>query len=397
VQDIRRIAFVSQRFFDLQGFGPALYGAGLILGAFTLHFAAGTETSSSAFMPLILAGMFSGNGPLYLQRSYRRSFGTTVGTQFQQFAATVPHLLVTAAGLADMIFQFTGRSAPSVVAIAVAACSTMIVFRDWPWRMHHLIGVAAGVTGAIITSMIPVTIGRWGGIGPERVEAYLLAYTVVGLGLMATGLLDHHLLASSMGNGGEAEPRPVHDRRDAIPNRVAIAGLSSVLLGGAVWLTSERVISGALLPLLLIIAIPVIVVVNSLRDIPRIVSAIRRCERLPGPPGFDLHVGGDVLAAFFAVATATAVDSAIFPNRVPYMLIVGLVIVPAWLVIRDWPRRRHYAIVVVAGLLAAALTRHFEPARAFAVFMSVIAGALAIAWTIEERRSRTENGPPSHI
>ena len=52
MQDIRRIPFVSQRFLD---------------------------------------------GPLCMQRSCRRSFGTTIGTQFQQFAAQVPHLLVMAA------------------------------------------------------------------------------------------------------------------------------------------------------------------------------------------------------------------------------------------------------------------------------------------------------------
>jgi L-asparagine transporter-like permease len=40
-------------------------------------------------------------------------------------------------------------------------------------------------------------------------------------------------------------------------------------------------------------------------------------------------------------------------------------------------------VVVIAGLLAAVLARHLDPARAFAFFMSAVSAGLAIAWVVD--------------
>ena len=93
MQDIRRIAFVSQRYLELQGIGPALCGAGMILGALVVHLA-GDASIPAPFIPLLFGGMLEGNVRPYLQRSYQRSFGSAVATRGQQWTAMLPLLLM---------------------------------------------------------------------------------------------------------------------------------------------------------------------------------------------------------------------------------------------------------------------------------------------------------------
>ena len=195
MQDIRRIAFVSQRFLELQGLAPALFGAGLVAGALMIHLD-GATTSSNAFQPFLLGNLAWGMGIMYLQRGYRRTFGDVVATGAQKFLSGMPILLVMAGALADMLIQDAGKPAPTVAGIVLASTSAVIVLRDWPWRGHHLAGVAAGLTSVIVTSVVPTTVDRWGGIGPGRVEAYLLASTILGLGLIATGLMGGFIMAT---------------------------------------------------------------------------------------------------------------------------------------------------------------------------------------------------------
>jgi len=57
----------------------------------------------------------------------------------------------------------------------------------------------------------------------------------------------------------------------------------------------------------------------------------------------------------------------------------------AWLVVRDWPERRHYALVPVAAMLSLAIGLTLDPSRAFAMFVSAISAALAVAWIVAAR------------
>jgi len=398
VHDIRRIGFVSQRYLELQGLGPALCGAGMILGCLMMHLA-GTGPSGAAFMPVMLGSVLAANVTPHLLRSYQRSFGHAVGTRVQQFTAGVPQLLVVAGGLTDMFFQMEGRFAPSVAAIALAASSLVIVLKDWRYRLHHLVGIGAGITGAIVTSLIPHSVNQWGDIGPGRVEAYLLAYTIVGLGLTAIGLLDHHLLMSFMRPEQPGDPTPVDEfARGLVPRRAALAGLLCVLIGGLAWSTDELIVA-RLLPAVVMVAVLMFQVTFGIQDVRRIGRAISRSQRAPAPPVVDLRLRGDVLFAFFAVAAAAAIDSTIFPHRAPYTIIGVLVVTGSWLVARDWGRRAHYAFVVLAALLAAVFTRNLDPAHALAFFIAAVSGGLVIAWVADgaaskglERRA-VERGP----
>jgi hypothetical protein len=392
VQDIRRIAFVSQRYLELQGLGLALCGAGMILGCLMMHLA-GTGPSGAAFMPFMLGSVLAANVTPYLLRSYQRSFGHAVGTRVQQFTAGLPQLLVVAGGLADMSFQMQGWFAPSVAAIALAASSAVIVLRDWRYRLHHLVGIAAGITGAIVTSLIPHSVNQWGDIGPGRVEAYLLAYTIVGLGLMAIGLLDHQLLMSFMRPEQPVDAIPVDELAGRlVPRRAALAGLLCVLIGGLAW-SADEVMLARLLPTVLIGAVLMFQVMFGIQDVRRIARAISRSQRALAPPAVDLKLRGDVLFEFFVLAAAAAIDSALFPHRAPDALTGALVVTGGWLVARDWKRRAHYAIVVLAALLAAVSTRHLAPAHSLAFFIAAVSGGLAIAWVVDAWGRAVEGGP----
>jgi hypothetical protein len=264
----------------------------------------------------------------------------------------------------------------------LASTSAVIVLRDWPWRGHHLAGVAAGLASVIVTSVVPTTVDRWGGIGPGRIEAYLLAYTILGLGLIATGLMDHRLLAESLRPSESPSVSDDERNRAHIPMSVLLAGLTSLVWGGAAWALDARLLV-PLLPVFLLLGVGLLQMVVAVRDLRVSARAMARSERLPALFAPALTVSGDVLAAAFVVAGAAAIDSAIFPHRVPYGFIGALVVAGACLVARDWDRRGHYAVVVIAGLLAAVLARHLDPARAFAFFMSAVSAGLAIAWVVD--------------
>lgn len=387
MQDIRRIAFVSQRFLELQGLAPALFGAGLVAGALMIHLD-GATTSSTAFQPFLLGNLAWGMGIMYLQRGYRRTFGDVVATGAQKFLSGMPILLVMAGALADMLIQDAGKPAPTVAGIVLASTSAVIVLRDWPWRGHHLAGVAAGLTSVMVTSVVPTTVDRWGGIGPGRVEAYLLAYTILGLGLIATGLMDHRLLAESL--RPPESPGVADDERNRahIPMSVLLAGLTSLVWGGAAWALDARVLV-SLLPVFLLLGVGLLQMVVAIRDLRVSARAMARSERPPALFAPVLTVSGDVLAAAFVVAVAAAVDSTIFPQHLPVSLFTGVALSSAWIAARDWDRRKHYLVVGITAALVLLFGRRLDPARAFAVFLSAVSGALAIAWTVEARRVRT--------
>ena len=384
MQDIRRIAFVSQRYLELQGIGPALCGAGMILGALVVHLA-GDASIPAPFIPLLFGGMLEGNVRPYLQRSYQRSFGSAVATRGQQWTAMLPLLLMMMGGLADITFQFVGHFAPSVAAVALAATSSMVVFMDGRCRMHHVIGVVAGVAAAIVTTIIPHSFGAWGSIGPARGEAYVLAYTLVGLGLLATGLLDHHLLASLM---RPADPAAVAwtaaAARARIPGRATFAMLFSFCVGGVAWAVDGGTVAVAL-PALIIVSGALAGAGGSIGDLRLAFRAFSRCERPPVLNAVNLDVPADALVAFYVIAAAAAVDSALFPHRVPLALMASTASMTAWLVVRDWPERRHYALVPVAAMLSLAIGLTLDPSRAFAMFVSAISAALAVAWIVAAR------------
>ena len=208
-RELRRIAFVTQRFVELQGLVPAMFGALLLFDTMGALVAGGPARLSDAMQPLMLPAIFMGALTPFLQASYRRTFGDVVSTWHQKLLGGLPTTVILVGGVIDMGFEFGTRSGPSFAAIALAAYSIAVLVRDWPWRPHQLIAASAGVAGAIVTAAVPAAADRWGA-DPARAEAFLLAYVLMGVGMVASGLCDHHLLARSMGPGlAPATPAPV--------------------------------------------------------------------------------------------------------------------------------------------------------------------------------------------
>jgi hypothetical protein len=393
VEDIQRIAFVTQRFHELQGLMPAMFGAGLILASLMAH---GMSMSrfyvASPLQALNFANIFCVFSVIYLPRIYRQTFGEAVGTPRQKFLGLMPMLLVMIGFMADMFVE-VGKPAPSFAAAALASCSIWIVSRDWRWRIHHLVPAAAGIIAAIITATVPPLLNRWGVPDPVRSEAYLLSLTILGLGMVTAGLFDHRLLASSLGprSSGESGARLALARADSGGTRAAIAAVFCIAAAGALWSVSPRFISVAL-PLALMLSVFASQMLLALFQISK---AVRRGALAAAPPVLKLHIGSDSLVLMFVMALAAAIESAIGPRGVT-LLTVAIGGASAWVAVRDWPYRGHYLIGTIASAAVVFFSTRVEPAQAFAMLVFAVSGAMMLEGLLDHwiaRRHLRVKGP----
>jgi hypothetical protein len=118
---------------------------------------------------------------------YARRFGTVGSSVLARWDAVAQAVLVVAGVMVDS----WGNSGVSATLIAIALVSLQIAFRDWPWRLHHLIVTVLCIAAAVTFDFraarasdpaaflrIPLTIG-------------LCAYSLAAY-------LDHRLLANVM-------------------------------------------------------------------------------------------------------------------------------------------------------------------------------------------------------
>ena len=98
----------------------------------------------------------------------------------------------------DLSLTLGRRGGPSVAAVLLGVSALWIVVRDWPWRSYHL-GTVVACVAAIAASAAPAVAPAAGDvIDPQRANALLNAYFVVGMSLLVTGLVDHRLLATTL-------------------------------------------------------------------------------------------------------------------------------------------------------------------------------------------------------
>jgi hypothetical protein len=371
IEDIPRIAFVTRRFHELQGLTTAMLGVSLIVASLTAHaMEAGypaplLQTWNFAILPCILM-------VIQLQRMYRHSFGEAVGTSRQQFAGAMPMVAVFVGGMADL--SGVAHSGPSMAAVGLASCSLWIVARDWRWRIHHLVPAAAGIIAAMVTAGAPPVLSLIA-TDPVRTETYLLSFTILGLGMVAAGVLDHRLLVSSFAchlTSGRGAGLALA-RANSGWIRAAIAGTVCVTYGGTLWLLDPGNAYFALW-LGLVAALGFFQVVLALFQISRAVR--RRRAAAAVPPVLRLYLRSDSLALMLVLALATAVQSALDPERVT-LVAVAIGAASLWVAVRDWPYRGHYLIGTLAAVTAIILSRA-DPVRSLSILIFSTSGALML-------------------
>jgi hypothetical protein len=376
MQDVKRVAFVTEHFLELQGLIPAIFGGAMLFGVLALQFLDPSGRPGVALQTPMLGMMIAGWSTPYLQASYRRTFGDAVATMEQKFRATLPTLLVLVGVVIDISGQGERpRSGPSFAAIALASYATWVVLRDWRSRAHHLIGLSAGLAGAIVTAAVPAGAEAFAP-EPARANVFVLAYALIGVGLLAGGLGDHYLLTRCLGRSPEGAT--------ASPGTFAWVGLRRAWPGfcaavaAAVSLSLAAAHAGAffltfLLALLASALVPAIVdAFFAVRDFDR--------RQLAVPDkGNILHVGTPEIAAAAAIALATMIHIALlWPSR-PVLPAIAVAITSLALAISSPYKRTSRVVRAGAVAIVLAFFSTLSPARAFVALV----GALAIAVVVE--------------
>jgi hypothetical protein len=395
IEDIARIAFVTRRFHELKGLKTASFGMGLLAGCLVYQWQMVSGRHLVGPLQIFITGnIVQALSSRELDRRYRETFGDPVASTGARVDRVgwdaLVGVVLTSGALADSFVRANGRG-PSVAALLLASWSLFIVVRDWPRRIHHLTVVVASVAAAVVTAaVLPVTKAQWSAVDPARAPAFLLAYALLGIGLVAAGLLDHHLLASSLRPAHPPAEKRLEDRvgrRDL--TRALIAGLFCVGASGSLWWFSPLTI-GLGFPLVLVIAGALGQLVLSIRDIRLWSRSVNHGECVPVDP---LRLDTHTLALMFAVAVAAAVDCTLGSPPVPMALAGAIGAWSAWVAVRDWRDRQHYLIGAMASIVGMLVIGRGVPARGFAVLVCATAGALTAEFLLDWWKARRPAEP----
>lgn len=378
--EVRKIAFVSQRFLELQGLIPAVFGGAIVLAA-VMNQALGGGTSGSA-TPILLFWMLAGSTPAtaLLQRSYKRTFGDLVATRTQRFLAILQTTVIYAGVMIDLFLASRGHAAgPSFAALALMAYSSAVIVRDWPYRSHHVIALAAGIAATYVTASVPSAPDRW--LDALGNATHLLAYTLIGLGLVVTGLFDHQLLASALRPGAAAgrihvSPLPVTIVRTTFA--AAVCATAALFLQ-----IDPRWIVVGFPTTLMVVLLSVCIVIA----IAQIVRAVREFPNVRPPAMPEVRVDGHATASMAAVALAAGLQAVLLPHRPPVLLHAAVAVACAWLALSNWRDRRAYALVTAAAVAAMPFVLRASAARGFLVSVFAISAGFFLHGVDAWRRS----------
>jgi hypothetical protein len=309
-----------------------------------------------------------------LQRACRRTFGDIVATHAQRVRASLPTFLIYLGGMVDAGFAMEHpRGGPSVAAVMMATAACWIVLRDWRWRAHHLAAIGAGVAGAIVTAAVAPAPDRFG-LDPARTEAFLLAYALMGLGLVFSGLLDQHLLMSSLHPARQDGVE--RGARERYVTKAAVwLGICAGAPAAGSLVLSDRGLALALPRALLLglLATTIGFVCVQTFDTWR---AFRQRRTLTDD-GFRVDLDVDVLVTLLFVALSVAIGI-VLPLAASLALpAIAIGLAGIALAATRWPERRHELVWTLAALVYLVVSLRVAPARAIALFIVVMASA----WT----------------
>ena len=424
-QDLARIAFVTRRFGELQGLRSACFGAMLVAGAVTVTLVPGAEPVFFIAMPAqnVMFGL-----SIVLSGYYERWFGRVPGDRHVQSLARVPWdygsgiaLFVVVAGMSiDMLKSLWYPGGVSFGAAALVAYSGWIAYRDWPHRLHHVIGIFAGLAGVAVSSSMPVTHRVFGHPMDAAVSGvYALTYAILGLGLLAVGLLDHGLLAQAMRRHDTSVRRVAVDP-SASRLRASVAAGCLLTTFGYLWLVGSPDEEFGLyltlyvgLSLVAVTFAMVYLTVTRVREFrtaegeparrreAKLLAQMAHLRGEPSPsPEIDVSVSVpnvppfDTLGHFvlpFAVASGALVDVASRGSGFPSLLGLALAASHLRIAVRDWPSRKHYLLGTLAATISTVHFMFVSGPRVFdwAVwFVILVCGAMVVEGLLDLRLSR---------
>jgi hypothetical protein len=411
VERLRRIAFVSRRFADLQGLRPAALGAGLI--GFSVLWSLAEPVRGAYIWIFSAAQLMTLVAAMPIARYYEQAFGrvatarssdAVIGQSLWIYPGGGAAYVVLMALAGDVLLHLAFKPDISLAAVALTIYSLMILVRDGVLRVYYAIGVAAG-SYAILLSMTPEV---------GHVESRVCG--VVGLALFALGLLDHRLLAVSLG-----QPRNVYDASPPSPLplvrlRLLAAGACLAVLGvyivGFGWPSSARGVTYAMYMVVGLITLGVSLLEPPIdfwrRSRPyseltraraqRLLARVRGDDqpvqsiRYTVPPALD--VPGHVLMPLL-IGCGAIVDVRANMVGMPSMLALSLAASHLWIAVRDWPRRTHYLLGSAAAAISA--VHHMFIAREqqlewFVWFLILVSSAMVVEGLFD-LRLHPDNSP----
>jgi hypothetical protein len=386
--DLARIAFVSRRFRELQGLRSAALGSGLIAGV--VVWSLFPEGYRDPFIYIVLPSqMVLLSVEPWMTRYYDRNFGRVpIAGQLATSRSLASHpgvlgpFLVVVGMALDMFVESSHPARVSFGAVFLVMFSLWICGRDWPHRLHHTIGVAAGVLGVMTSSSAPLVQHEiWERLDPGIASHYALTYALIGLGLLTVGLLDHRLLAQAMAP-------EVRNASSGLPGDPTIAPARAIVAGGSLlvvltylaiagWPTQvfgihlALYLGGSLLMLGELGRVGLGAVVEQSRAYSELTRArearfLAQMAAMRGEaPKVEIEAprsGTEVpcfdtlghLALPLAIACGALVDVAARGSGIPSFLALALAASHLRIALRDWPSRKHYLLGTLAASISAA-------------------------------------------
>ena len=371
--DLRRIAFVTRRFGDLQGIRTVVYGAALLVGI-SIHSLFPRDYPDPLLSIALFASLLGGAARVTLDRYYGRTFGNLAaqrtwrnpqpGTQF----ALVPNVVLSGLML-DILLAASLDVRIGLGGVALLAVSLRVVLQDWPHRPHYVIGAVAGVGAVIVVTLAPPRATSGLSLDPATGQYFALACGLIGLALAVIGLLDHRqlVLAMSRASSGEADRLPpcrLATTRIMLASAVAAMLLVHFVVLGWPSHAASVMLMYSLMVLLLLIAggwpdlahglrafkaaarareAALLARIES-REIPRIdVAPMSEIPR----PDFWGH-----LALPVAIACGALVDIPFRGSGFPSVLAIAIAASHLRIATRDWPERKHYLLGALAAAVA---------------------------------------------
>lgn len=349
--DVRRIAFVTRRFGELQGLVTAAAGAAFVVGGVFAHYVGAPWVTGpwSVFFGYAATWAFIP----YFTQAYRESYGSVAPRRRIERMPLV--LLVLQTGvLAD--FLVAGHRGPSLCAVGVVLYAAFVLVRDVPWRVHYMVPLAAGSLAIALSISVPPATPQLQWLEPfdaARGPSYLLAYILIGFGVLVAGAFDHWLLIDAL-TPARLNPPPLPTPRalDDPRNRAANGGLRAVLACSAAigfGLPVAYLGSPMRAALLMAVAVlPITLVVSLAISIDTYKGKMR--ER----PSRSLAsmIGGNDVIALVVLATTAVLDIFVGPLRVS-LLALAVAAACLYVVVRDWPLRPYYLLGCVTALFSA--------------------------------------------
>jgi hypothetical protein len=384
MNDVERIAFVTRRFDELKGLQTALAGAGLLFGAVAGGFlSASSGYAADPFQSVMFGAIAFGYGHQLFWRRYRDTFGRIQPGRFDVARlVAMPTFGLIVGAVIDMA-SGGHRQWPSYAAVGVAVSSAAILIRDGRWRPHYMIPLAAGLLGVAVTAAVPpLAFALPHAPDPRRAAVYLFAYMMLGLSVMAAGLLDHLLLARTLTPRQQGDSRAsATARMRAASRHTPWAALSALV--ALVTLAARSPYMTVMMPLAVASSFFCLTIAQAC------VNTVRLARRFPHgtlphePFAFDVHTA----AAVFLVAVGALIDG-VRLDAAPMVSAVAIALASGATALRDWPVRRHYLAGVAAALVAIAIMRRPSSADAFTTLFFAAAAALTFETYRDGRLAR---------